>query len=176
MATEKPILEKQAMKKKLIYNLIELVTWVALLLMCYGYLQTHPAEKISFFSWYKVIYQQTEIFFQNIFGKNGNLLKEKYDLESYYQVLITLSEEKSCVAPDLVEDLHNTYQNLLKEPKNNLEQSLPHYISKQYEFDAELRKECDDSENNAIEENTEENTEESINEENESEDKNSDSE
>lgn len=147
MTTEKSISEKQAMKKKLFYNLIELVIWWVLLFMCYWYIQTHPAEKISFFSWYKVIYQQTEIFFQNIFGKNGNLLREKYDLESYYQVLITLSEEKSCVEPELVEDLHNTYQKLLEEPKNNLEQSLPYYINKQYEFDAKLKKDCDNDDN-----------------------------
>lgn len=146
MMVEKSISEKQAMKKRLIYNFIELIIGLLLLWMCYQYIQTHPAEKISFFSWYKVIYQQTEIFFQNIFGENGDLLKEKYDLESYYQVLITLSEEKSCVSPELVEDLHLTYQNLLNEPKSNLEHVLPHYINKQYEFDAELRKECDDLE------------------------------
>jgi hypothetical protein len=93
------------------------------------------------------------------------LLKEKYDLESYYQVLITLSEEKSCIDPELVEDLHTTYQKLLKEPKNNLEQSLPYYINKQYEFDAELRKECEDSDNETYQ-NTNESLEENTNEEN----------
>lgn len=148
MMTEKSISEKKAMKKKLIHNVIELAIWLILLWMCYGYIQSHPAEKISFFSWYKVIYQQTEIFFQNIFGKNGDLLKEKYDLESYYQVLITLSEEKSCIDPELVEDLHSTYQKLLNEPKNSLEHTLPHYINKQYEFDAELKKDCDKDDNN----------------------------
>ena len=50
MATEKVISEKQAMKKKLIHNFVELVVGVILLWMCYGYIQTHPAEKISFFS------------------------------------------------------------------------------------------------------------------------------
>ena len=164
MTTENFISEKQAMKKRLIYNFVELVIGLFLLWMCYQYIQTHPAEKISFFSWYKVIYQQTEIFLQNIFGKNGDLLKEKYDLESYYQVLITLSEEKSCVSPELVEDLHSTYQNLLNEPKNTLEHKLPHYINKQYEFDAELRKECDDLETKDQEkaENNEENITEEL--------------
>ena len=142
MTTEKAISEKQAMRKNLIHNLIELVIWLALLWMCYGYLQSHPAEKISFFSWYKVIYQQTEIFFQNIFGKNGDLLKEKYDLESFYQVLITLSEEKSCVRPELIEDLHSTYQKLKDEPKNTLDQTLPYYKDKQYEFNEELKGDC----------------------------------
>ena len=142
MWTEKPVTEKQAMKKKLIHNLIELVIWLGLLGMCYGYIQSHPAEKVSFFSWYKVIYQQTEIFFQNLFGKNGEWLKQKYSLESYYQVMITLSEEKPCVDPEIVKDLHETYTALQDEPKNTLEHRLQYYIEKQYKFDEELRKEC----------------------------------
>ncbi len=151
MTTEKPISEKQAMKKKLIHNLIELVIWLILLGMCYGYLQSHPAEKISFFSWYKVIYQQTEIFFQNLFGKNGEWLKQKYNLESYYQALITLSEEKPCINPDVVKDLQETYTALQDEPKNTLEHRLQYYIEKQYEFDGELRKECPTENTNELE-------------------------
>jgi len=142
MSTEKPISEKRSIRKKLFYNLVELIIWLILLWMCYGYLQTHPAEKISFFSWYKVIYQQTEIFFQNLFGKNGELLKQKYNLESYYQVLITLSEEKPCIDSEIVEDLHKVYNSLVDEPKNTLGRTLQYYIDKQYEFDDELRKEC----------------------------------
>ena len=142
MSNEKPISEKKAMKKRLIHNLIELVIWVILLWMCYLHLQNHPAEKISFFSWYKVIYQQTEIFFQNLFGKNGEWLRQKYSLESYYQAMITLSEEKPCVDSEIVKDLHETYEALQKEPKNTLEHRLQYYIDKQYEFDGELRKEC----------------------------------
>lgn len=142
MSTEKSISEKRSIRKKLFYNLVELIIWLILLWMCYGYLQTHPAEKISFFSWYKVIYQQTEIFFQNLFGKNGELLKQKYNLESYYQVLITLSEEKPCIDSEIVEDLHKVYNSLVDEPKNTLGRTLQYYIDKQYEFDDELRKEC----------------------------------
>ena len=135
MATEKSISEKQAMRKKLVNNLIELVIWCVLLWMCYGYIQTHPAEKISFFSWYKVIYQQTEIFFQNIFGKNWEILRQKYSLESYYQALITLSEEKPCID-------HETYEKLQDEPKNTLDHRLQYYMDKQFEFDDKLKVEC----------------------------------
>ena len=142
MTTEKSLSEKQVMKKKLVSNLIELIIWLFLLWMCYWYLQSHPAEKISFFSWYKVIYQQTEIFFQNLFGKNGERLKQKYNLESYYQVMITQAEEKPCIAPEIVKDLHKTYEALQDEPKNTLEHNLQYYIEKQYEFDTELRKDC----------------------------------
>lgn len=142
MTTEKPISEKKALKKKLVHNIIELVIWLTLLWMCYGYLQTHPAEKVSFFSWYKVIYQQTEIFFQNLFGKNWEWLRQKYSLESYYQALITLSEEKPCIDSKIVLDLHETYKALQNEPKNTLEHNLQYYIEKQYKFDEELRKDC----------------------------------
>ena len=139
MTTEKPISEKKAMKKKLIHNIIELVIWLTLLWMCYGYLQTHPAEKISFFSWYKVIYQQTEIFFQNLFGKNWEWLRQKYSLESYYQAMITLSEEKPCIDSGVVLDLHETYKALQNEPKNTLEPNQQYYVEKQYTFDEKLR-------------------------------------
>ena len=142
MSSDKPISEKQAMKKKLIHNVIELVIWLVLLWMCYVYIQNHPAEKISFFSWYKVIYQQSEIFFQNLFGKNGDLLKQKYSLESYYQVMITQAEEKPCVDADVIKDLHETYAALQDEPKNTLDYRLQFYVDKQYKFDEELRKDC----------------------------------
>ena len=151
MTNEKQISEKQAMKKKLIHNVIELVIWIALLWMSYWYIQTHPAEKISFFSWYKVIYKQTEIFFHNIFGKNWEILRQKYNLESYYQVLITLSEEKPCVDGELVQDLHDTYEALQNEPKNTLEHTLQYYVDKQYYFDEELKKECPISDSRDIE-------------------------
>ena len=142
MSNDKPISEKQAMKKRLIHNLIELVIWVALLWIWYVHLQNHPAERISFFSGYKLIYQQTEIFFQNLFGKNWEWLRQKYTLESYYQAMVTLSEEKPCISSDVVKDLHETYEALQKEPKNTLEHRLQYYIDKQYEFDGELKKDC----------------------------------
>ena len=69
-------------------------------------------------------------------------MRQKYNLESYYQVLITLSEEKPCIAPEIVTDLHETYEKLQDEPKNTLEHTLQYYVDKQYEFDDELRIEC----------------------------------
>ena len=69
-------------------------------------------------------------------------MRQKYNLESYYQVLITLSEEKPCVDAELVQDLHDTYEALQDEPKNTLEHTLEYYIDKQYEFDEKLKREC----------------------------------
>ena len=63
-------------------------------------------------------------------------------MESYYQVLITLSEEKPCIDSEIISDLHETYEKLQDEPKNTLEHTLQYYMDKQYEFDEELKKEC----------------------------------
>ena len=131
------------MKKKFINNVIKFVIGTVLLCFCYSYLQSHPAEELSFFSGFKVIFQNAEIFFQNIFGNNGDLLKQKYALESYYQALISLSEEKPCINPQLVQDLHDTYDKLLVEPKNTLVYTLEDYIQKQFDFDRALRVNCD---------------------------------
>jgi hypothetical protein len=56
--------------------------------------------------------------------------------------MITQSEEKPCVDPEVVKDLHETYAALQKVPKNTLEYKLQLYIEKQYKFDEELRKDC----------------------------------
>jgi hypothetical protein len=56
--------------------------------------------------------------------------------------LITLSEEKPCIDPNVVADLHETYESLQDEPKNTLEHTLEYYVKKQYDFDEELKKEC----------------------------------
>ncbi|MBO7504924.1 hypothetical protein J6T66_01930 [bacterium] len=69
-------------------------------------------------------------------------MRQKYNLESYYQALITLSEEKPCIDPEVITDLHETYEKLQDEPKNTLEHTLQYYVNKQYEFDDKLREEC----------------------------------
>ena len=71
--------------------------------------------------------------------------------------MITQAEEKPCVDPEVVKNLHETYAALQDEPKNTLEYKLQSYIDKQYIFDEELRKECpkDDEEIlNDVEENS----------------------
>ena len=135
--------EMREIKKRFVANVIKFVIGVILLVFSYCYVNSHPAEEIAFFSGFRVIYQNAEIFFQNIFGNNGELLKQKYSLESYYQVLVSLSEEKPCVDPELIQELHDTYDRLLAEPKSSLSYTLDGYIQKQIDFDRALRVNCD---------------------------------
>ena len=56
--------------------------------------------------------------------------------------MITQAEEKPCVDPEVIKDLHETYKKLQDEPKNTLEHKLQYYVDKQYELDEKLRKDC----------------------------------
>lgn len=129
-------------KKTFIQNVIKFCIGAILLVICWVYVVDHPAEKISFFSWFRVIWQNVEITVANIFGENGEYLKQKYSLESYYEALITLAEGKPCVDPEIIKDLQKTYEELLLEPKSSLEHTLKKYVRKQMMFDQALNISC----------------------------------
>jgi hypothetical protein len=116
---------------------------MVLLTFSYCYVNSHPAEEIAFFSGFKMIFQNTEIFLQNMFGGDGDLLKQKYALENYYQAMLFIADEKPCIQPQVAQDLYDIYQRLLAEPKSTLSYTLDEYIHWQFEFDKMLRAHCD---------------------------------
>ena len=52
-------------KKQLRWNIIKFVIWLILLALSRGYIQKHPAEKVSVFSGFDVLWQKVEVFFHN---------------------------------------------------------------------------------------------------------------
>ncbi len=132
----------EKIKKSLKRNTIKLIIGIGLLIACFCYIKKNPAEAVSISSSYTTIVKNIEVFFQNIFGDNGDLLKRKYDLEDYFETLITTAEDKGCIDQDTMDDLKQTYEDLLVEPKNNLLYSLDNYIEKAFFFDEEVKKDC----------------------------------
>lgn len=122
-------------KKELKKNFIKFAIWIVLLLISWSYVQKHPAEKVSVFSGFEVMFQKAEIFVQNIFGQHGELLERKYSLEKYYKELIKMAENNKCMNVDNIKDLHDTYTKLKDEKKHWLDDVLPNYTKKAYEFD-----------------------------------------
>lgn len=122
-------------KKQIKKNLIKFTIWIVLLLMSWSYIQQHPAEKVSVFSGFEVLYQKAEVFLQNTFGKHGELLERKYSMEKYYKELIKMAENNKCVDVDTIKEMQEKYQSLKKEKKSNLEYTLPEYTKKAYEYD-----------------------------------------
>ena len=95
--SEKELWTPEKIKSSLKKNTIKLIIGVLLLVMCGCYLNKNHAEAISITSSYTTIAKNVEVFFQNLFGHNGERLKKKYDLEDYFETMITTAEDKGCI-------------------------------------------------------------------------------
>lgn len=114
-------------KKLLKENIFKLIIGVILLTTCFLHLQKNPAERIALYSGLKLVVQKIEILAYNVMGHNGELLEQKYKLEDQYLELIHLAEAKGCSDTAFLSELHQTYQNLLSEKNQNIEQYLVRY-------------------------------------------------
>ena len=123
-------------KKQLKKNLIKFVIWIILLWMSWSYIQKHPAEKVSVFSGFEVMFQKVEVLVQNTFGQHGELLERKYGMQKYYKELIKMAENNKCLDTDTISEIETLYHNLKKEKIDILESVLPEYTKRAYEFDS----------------------------------------
>lgn len=114
-------------KTTFIKNIFRFFIGIILLITCFRFLKEHPAEKIALYSGFKNIIQKVEIISYTLIWKNGELLEEKYKLESDYVNTLHFAEEKGCADALLLEGLHNTYNALLKEDKNQVENYITKY-------------------------------------------------
>lgn len=123
-------------------NIIKFIIGAILLSMSFFYVQRHPAEKVSIFSWFEVMFQKVQVIVQNIFWKQWDELSKKYKLIESYGELVNMAENNKCIEPDVVINLNQDYKNLKEEEVNTLADTLPRYITKWYEYKNTLTKEC----------------------------------
>ena len=125
-------------------NIVKFVIWLILLLFCYVYIQNNPAEKVSIFSWFQIIFQKATVIFNDIVGENWELLKRKYSLEKYYKELIKTAEDRKCVSVDLIKKINQEYKDLKSEKIETLEWNLPFYSRSSYLLEVEIEKWCEE--------------------------------
>lgn len=123
-------------KKQLRWNIIKFVIWLILLALSRWYIQKHPAEKVSVFSGFDVLRQKIEVFLHNTFSGNWDLLERKYSLEKYYKELLNMAEWNECLDTDQFNEISEAYEQLKAESNETLNETLPWYIQKAYEFEA----------------------------------------
>lgn len=123
-------------------NLVKFVIWLVLLVFCFVYIQNNPAERVSIFSWFQIIFQKVSIVYNDIVGKNWELLKRKYSLEKYYSELIKAAEDRKCVSVELIHKLNQEYKDLKNEGIETLEQNLPYYSRSSYQHEVDIEKWC----------------------------------
>lgn len=89
--------EYAQLKSKLLVNVVEFCVWVVLLVFCFMYLQSHPAEKTSLFSWVDVIAQKVKIFFVNLTWWNAEDVEAKFKLEQLFDEILSTSQWSNCL-------------------------------------------------------------------------------
>jgi hypothetical protein len=57
-------------------------------------------------------------------GKNVDAIKQKHNLEQYFQELIRVTDERPCVDPTVVSSLHEDYATLRSLHSSDLSQHL----------------------------------------------------
>lgn len=121
---------------------MKLVVWLVLLLISYGYLQNHPAEKVSVLSGFEVMYQRWQIWFYDLVGKDVVGLKQKFRLVQYYEELIRTAENKKCTDVSLLKELHDSYTTIKSLSYDELAASLPELSARADEFNVKIFAQC----------------------------------
>jgi hypothetical protein len=104
--------EFQVKKTQAFSNIIEFCIGAILLVFCWFYLQTHPAEKISLFSGVEVMWQKVQIWFSQMPAEDATLLQQKNNLEKTMQEIVLLSKENTCLDADTRKSIADSYGRL----------------------------------------------------------------
>ncbi len=115
-------------------NIIKFVIGLILLGFSFSYIQNHPAEKSSIFSGFEVLWQRVVVYYHKITNSDSAAFQKKYDYEKTYKELINMAQSKSCVDPNVLTTLNETYIQLQKEWASTLDANLPGYIRKANEY------------------------------------------
>ncbi len=129
-------------KKKLTINLVEFLIGFVLLVFCFNYLSTHPAEKLSVFSSVDVLLQKAKVAISQRTHGQGNELKVKYSLERSYKEMLGIVEDANCLDVLQREEIRRMYTSLQRISVDEFVQQEPlfvEFISKTYD---KVQKEC----------------------------------
>ena len=99
-------------KAQALSNIIEFFIWAILLVFCWFYLQTHPAEKVSLFSGVEVMWQKVQIWFSQMSAEDATLLEQKNSLEKTMQEIVLLSKENTCVDEETKKSIVDSFSRL----------------------------------------------------------------
>lgn len=78
----------------------------------------------------------------DIFGKDSSTLRQKHRLTQYYQELMRLAESRSCVSPELLGSIFDTYMRFSQESIEDLNESISYFSVKANEFDIAIQQAC----------------------------------
>lgn len=106
---------KEALKQRLskvTMNLVEFLVWAGLLVFCFSYLQSHPAEKSSLFSWAEAIVEKVKVNISQWTKWHGGKLESKFQLEKQYQIIMNDAIRGKCLTPEEIEKIKRALKKL----------------------------------------------------------------
>ncbi len=129
-------------KKKLRMNLVEFSIWLVLLVFCFNYLKSHPAEKLSVFSSVEVLVQKAKVAVSQWTSGQWNELKVKYSLERSYKEMINIVEDANCLDPIQREEIKRMYSSLQQMEVDDFVQQEPLFVSFLKQTYSKVEEEC----------------------------------
>jgi len=99
-------------KKKVMMNLIEFVVWAWLLIFCFSYLQSHPAEKSSLFSGTEAIVQKIKVTISQRTKWHWWQLAGKYQLERTYEEIMNTAIMWKCLSDEEIKKIQRALDKL----------------------------------------------------------------
>lgn len=88
--------EQMYYKKRLGWNIVQLLVGTVLLLAAYVHLQKNNAEKMSISSGVEVLSQKVVLWFHNIFNHNGSQYEDQLAMQKNYAEVINVVQNSSC--------------------------------------------------------------------------------
>ena len=130
-------------QKNMLYrNIVKFVVGLVLLSISYTYIQNHPAEKVSILSWFQVMYERWQLFVYDMFGKDTSVLRDKHRLHQYYQEIVREAENRTCVEPELLTDVFDTYMSFSQSTNDELVDNMSYYSQKADALRSAIKASC----------------------------------
>lgn len=98
--------------KKLPMNIIECIVGIALLVLCYNYIQTHPAEKSSLLTGIDVLVQKFRVNVMNVKNWQWEDVQRKFELMRRYDEILSTALQGNCLDESDVEKIRTARKSL----------------------------------------------------------------
>ena len=129
-------------KQQLKYNIIKFIVGLILLLLAFGYLQNHPAEKSSRNTGSRILLQKMGQSVQKLVGNYDPLQEQKQHMINSYDEIIYVSQSTSCFDELMTTELNNTFQELHKGTLDHFKTYREQYAKVRKQYEDHLQTEC----------------------------------
>ncbi len=130
--------QKSTFKK----NIIQIIVWLILLLVCFVYILYRPAEKNSLLSGFTIMKEKISIFVESIQSGNSEIIENKYALEKYLEDISSVAEQWNCASAEIKEDIAYIYSWLTNNTTQELLENFSSYVKLVYEIDSKVKENC----------------------------------